>query len=146
MSQRQKHRVYIVVHKGDPLDYQKYRHTAVWVVPADGSAHYYCHVVGKTGDFSYEQRINYNPKGSRTFAKLIDVGETRTLSTTSEFTKFVKGTPVKKDDPEFNCQSWVDDAVSRMYRAGYLTKKEYEEGTDAMLDATMEAGDEPEPK
>ncbi len=145
MSQPQKYSVYIVVHKGDPVDFQKFRHTALWLVPVDNGSNYYCHVRGSTGDFEYEKRSDYNPTRTRTFAKLINVGETKTSMTSSELTSQVEGTPVNNKDREFNCQTWVDDAVRRMYRAGYLTKEEYEEGTNGMLDATLEAIDEPTP-
>lgn len=145
MSQRQKYRVYIAVHRGDPVDFQKFRHTALWFLPVDSGSSHYCHVRGSTGDFSYEKRSDYNPTKTQTFAKLIDVGTTKTSMTSSELTNHVKDTPVKNRDWEFNCHTWVDNAVQRMYRAGYLTKEEYEEGRDAMIDATMEAADEPSP-
>lgn len=86
--------MYIIVHKGDPLDYQKYRHTAIWLVPAEGDSQYYCHVRGAPGEFEYEKRTDYDPRGSRSFAKLIEVGRTKIDATTNEITGQVKTTPV----------------------------------------------------
>jgi hypothetical protein len=136
--------VYIAIHKGDPLDYQKYRHTGVWLVPVGGSgSNYYCHIRGTPGEFVYETRTNYDPQSSRTFAKLIGVARTTKEATAAEITDVMRLTPVQNDNWEFNCQIWVETAVKRLYQQGYISEKQYFDGTDAMVEATMEAVDEP---
>lgn len=70
------YKIYIAVHKGDPVDFLKFRHAGLWCVPEDGSSHYYFHVKGLTGAFAFERRKNFDPTTSMTFAKKVRVSKT----------------------------------------------------------------------
>ncbi|GAO20025.1 hypothetical protein UVI_02042580 [Ustilaginoidea virens] len=137
-----KFKIYIAVQKGDPVDFSKYRHTGIWCVPEDGSSHYYYHVKGLTGEFIFERRKNFDPTASRTFAKRVKVGTTRHSLTPSELAIQMESVPVANNDPEFNCQQWVDYALRALCHANYLTAEQYSAGLNEMLDAAMEAKDE----
>ncbi|KAM9879003.1 hypothetical protein VD0002_g4376 [Verticillium dahliae] len=84
MSSKKKYKIYIAVHKGDPIDFSKYRHTGLWCMPEDRYSHYYFYVKGLTGDFTFERRKNFDPIASRTFAKKVKVGKTEHSMTSSE--------------------------------------------------------------
>ncbi|EGY14262.1 uncharacterized protein VDAG_05426 [Verticillium dahliae VdLs.17] len=56
MSSKKKYKIYIAVHKGDPIDFSKYRHTGLWCMPEDRYSHYYFYVKGLTGDFTFERQ------------------------------------------------------------------------------------------
>ncbi|RSL46722.1 hypothetical protein CEP51_015891 [Fusarium floridanum] len=137
-----KYKIYVAVHKGDPVDFSKFRHTGLWCVPEDGSSHYYFHVKGLTGAFAFERRKNFDPTTSRTFAKKVRVGKTRHPLTSSELSRQMESVDVLNYDAEFNCQQWVDFALRTLYHAGYLTGEQYDTGLNGMIDATMEAEDE----
>jgi len=139
MSQQQKYKVYIAVYKGEPVDFQKYRHTGLWFVPEESGSTLFCHVTGSTGDFTFESRTNYNPTSSETLAKTIEVGATQQKLTAAALLGEMQACPVRNDDMEFNCHGWVEAALKRLSLAGYLTNEEYENGFDKMMDATLEA-------
>ncbi|KAH6971037.1 hypothetical protein BKA56DRAFT_635994 [Ilyonectria sp. MPI-CAGE-AT-0026] len=142
MPNTTKYEIYVTVHKGDPIDFSKYRHTGLWFVPEDGSSHYYYHVKGLTGEFSFEWRKDFDPTTSRTFAKKVRVGTTHHSLTSSELTSQMESVDVLNNDPEFDCQQWVELALKALYHAGHLTAAQYETGLSGMIDATMDAKDE----
>jgi len=142
MPTRHTYEVFIVVHRGDPMDFQKYRHTGVWFVPVDGGSTYYFHVRGSTGAYEFDMGKDFDPTETKNFAKKIKVGTTRHRLASDDLVRRMEAVPVRNWDNEFNCHAWVDLAVKDMYEAHHLTQEEYEEGLDAMIDATLEAEDE----
>ena len=56
----------------------------------------------------------------------------------------VSRTPVKNGpaDADWNCQSWVADALTRMVNNGYLNVSQRAPAIDQMTDVCLEAGDE----
>ncbi|KAH8162071.1 hypothetical protein CIB48_g6175 [Xylaria polymorpha] len=142
MPTKTKYKIYIAVHKGDPMDFSKFRHTGIWCVPEDDSPHYYFHVKGFTGEFVFERRKNFDPTASRTFAKKVRVGKTKRSVASSELAAQMESVYVGNDDPEFNCQQWVDFALRTLYHNDYLSEEQYNSGLDGMIEATMEAEDE----
>lgn len=142
MPSKSKYTIYIVVHKGNPIDFSKYRHTGLWCVPEDGPLYYYFHVTGFTGGFIFERRQDFDPETSKTYAKKITVGKTKHSLTSSELGSLMESVSVANDDPEFSCQHWVDAALTALHYAGYLTAEQCNAGVDKMIDAIMEAEDE----
>ncbi|KAF5529465.1 hypothetical protein FMEXI_14139 [Fusarium mexicanum] len=142
MPSKTKYKIYIAVHRGDPVDFSKYRHTGLWCVPDDNTSHYFYHVKGLIGEFTFEQRKNFDPTTSRTFAKKVKVGRTQHSLTSFELASLMGAVDVANHDPEFNCQQWVDFALVALYQKGYLTAEQYNTGLNGMIDATMEAEDE----
>ncbi|KAM5347020.1 hypothetical protein ACJ41O_010025 [Fusarium nematophilum] len=151
MPTLKRYTVYVVVYKGDPVDLQIYRHTALWFVPLDddgggggggGSPHYYFEVQGSTGDFKFNTADGVDPTGMAGFAKKVQVADTRHALTPEHLGHLMEGTHVDNHDPEFNCHVWVDRSLNALYQGGYLSKEEYLGGVDGMVDATMEAEDE----
>lgn len=80
---------------------------------------------------------------SRSFAKEVPVGPLRVPMTRSQIKAFTSSTPLDNSSREFNCQVWVDAALKRLSDEGYLLIEDYSRGVDGMVDATMEAEDEP---
>lgn len=64
-------KAYIAIYVGDPLDYTKYRHTALdFEFPSKPILLY---IAGAPGIYEYDRRENYNPRVSQTIAKLLEV-------------------------------------------------------------------------
>lgn len=88
--------------------------------------------------------------GRRTLAKEVPVGQLARPLTKARLVHFISQTPVDNDDPEFNCQVWVEAALTRLATENalgdggslLLSMEDYQNGFDAMVDATMEAADE----
>ncbi|KZF26913.1 hypothetical protein L228DRAFT_243458 [Xylona heveae TC161] len=135
-------KVSIAVYVGTPLDYQKYRHTALCFRPSNREAPMIIHIVGPNMDYQLETRNNYEPTSSRSFAKEVPVGWIRTPMTKAQLAPLIYQTPINNTSREFNCQTWVGDVLRRLVQAGYLTREDCENGIDGMIDATLEAGDE----
>ena len=134
--------LHIVVFRSEPLDYQKFRHTALWLVPEEEDGpQLFCHVTGLTMEFEFEVRRDYDPQSSAKFEKAILVGTTTQALTESEILGELEDTAIMNDDPEFNCQVWVEQALKKLSGAGYITEQEYEDGVNGMIEATLEAAD-----
>jgi hypothetical protein len=142
MPRKSQYRIYIAVHKGDPVDFSKYRHTGLWCVPVDGSSNYYYHVRGSLPDFRFEQLTDFDPTTSKTFTKKVEVGKTKRSLTSDELTEQMVSVDVLNNDAEFNCQQWVDFALRKLCDAGNLTEEQYNSGLNGMIDVMMEAEDE----
>lgn len=145
MSESSKSGVYvrIAIYKSEPLDYQKFRHVALWFEFDNGTDSVAIHVVGPNQDYQLEIRDHYNPAGNRPFEKEVAVGWTKADLTKSQLVDIVSETPVDNTSREFNCQVWVGDALKLLTQEGYIEQEEYLGAVDRMIDATMEAEDEP---
>ncbi|KAI9811975.1 MAG: hypothetical protein M1832_000640 [Thelocarpon impressellum] len=114
----------IAVFRGEPLDYQKWRHTALHFRFEDGQDAVVIHAVGTQGDFKVEIRAHYKPEESDKFAKAVP--------------------SVRPDNTsrEYNCHTWVQEALGVLRDAGYISPETYIGAVDGMVGATMEAADD----
>ncbi|KAK7606534.1 hypothetical protein BKA81DRAFT_177433 [Phyllosticta paracitricarpa] len=136
--------VSIIIFRGEPLDWQKYRHTALLFTFADETQSVMIHATGSRYAFRLETMSNRDPRLSRSFAKEVDVGQIRFPMTKPRLVELISETPINNSDPEFNCQVWVENALQRLKGANQLSEDEYTKGVDGMIDATMEAEHESE--
>ena len=102
------------------------------------------HITGPNRGYQLESRDNYDPAASRRFAKEVPVARIVTPTTKAQLATFIFQTPINNSSLEFNCQTWVGDVLQRLAGAGYITKEACDNGIDGMVDATMEARDEPQ--
>lgn len=153
--------VYVVVFRGDPLDLQQYRHTALLFVPTrDGDEAvaetqiaeesceadtYYCNAVGFQGEFEFQEDINRDPRPEENFIAQLRVGVTKRTISHYWLPSYMRSVPVLNDDYEFNSQSWVQMALERLATDDYLTRDEYDQGVNDMIAETMKAEDEAAP-
>ncbi|KFY81752.1 hypothetical protein V500_11133 [Pseudogymnoascus sp. VKM F-4518 (FW-2643)] len=133
----------IAVYKSEPLDYQKFRHVALWFAFDNGADKVVIHITGPNQGYKIEVRENYDPAGSRLFQKWVEVGWTKTNLTKSQLVAFVSRTPIDNVSRGFNCQMWVGEALKVLAQGGYIEQAEYLGAVDTMIDITMEAKDEP---
>ena len=136
-------RIYIsiIIYKGSPLDYPQYRHTAIWLRFEDGSPSLLVHVVGPSGGFEFESKRSSDPSESQRFAKRIDIGYLTIDMTPAQIVQVLQRVPINNRDREFNCQTWVEDALSRFKHARGLSTELYDRGVNGMVDAIDEAED-----
>jgi hypothetical protein len=102
------------------------------------------HITGPNRDYRRETRDDNEPTSSSSFAKEVRVGWISTRMTKAQLTGFIHQTPVDNSSLDFDCQKWVGAALQRLAIAGYLTDRECRDGVNGMVDATMEATEEPE--
>jgi hypothetical protein len=134
----------IAVYKEEPLDWQKYRHTALCLRPANGNNPMIIHATGPKGEYVLETKDNYDPTKSTRLAKEVRVGSLRTPMTKAQLAALLYQTPIKNKDREVDSRKWFGDALQRLATAGYILQKDCDSGIDRMVEATMEAKDEPE--
>ncbi|KAJ5343192.1 hypothetical protein MYU51_002481 [Penicillium brevicompactum] len=136
-------KVSILIFVGDPLDYTKYRHTALFFEFPSGST---CamHIEGGPGFFEFQPMDNYQPDQSRRLAERVMVAELHDSISEISIKGVVSRTPVKngRGDVDWNCQNWVGDALTRMVNNGLLNASQRASAIDKMTDACLEAGDE----
>jgi hypothetical protein len=134
----------ILIFKGDPLDYQMYRHTSLCLHTDNSSSALIAEVVGPIGEFQFETRQLVNPHESPGLAKSVEVGQLITQITFDQLVDVLRTLPVENSDREFNCQVWVESALRTLRDLGHLASDAYEKGVDGMVDAIAEAEDEEE--
>ncbi|OQD68447.1 hypothetical protein PENDEC_c035G03162 [Penicillium decumbens] len=133
----------ILVFIGDPVDYTKYRHAALFFEFPNGST---CvmHVEGSPGEFVFRAYDNYNPERSRKLARKIPVAELQDSISEVSIRGVISRTLVKnaRDDADWNCQNWVGDALVRMVTNGHLNASQRDSAIGAMTDVLLDAKDE----
>jgi hypothetical protein len=102
------------------------------------------HITGPNRGYELETRDNYEPSTSRSFAKEVQVGWISTRMTKVQLAGLICQTPIDNSSRDFDCQKWVAAALQRLTTARYLTNEECRDGINGMVDATMEATEEPE--
>lgn len=138
MSQK----LFILIYKGDPLDYSEYRHTALYFhFPSSRSI---MHVVGCPGLFRYANNIDTDPSVMGRLAKVVPVTEIPTDIGEDSISQTVARTPIRNGrlDLDWNCQNWVGDALARLVERGWITAEQRGVAIDKMADACLEAGDD----
>lgn len=145
--------VSILVFKGEPLDYQRHRHTALsfrplFVENPDGSAGntLVVHITGPPGELGFQVWDKYDASQDlgRTLVKDVLVGTLRKETTKSEVVQLLAGVPIENSDREFNCQTWVEKGMRLLREMEWLSEEEVEQGLDCMIDCILEAEEEPE--
>jgi len=131
----------IIFSKGSPLDYPQYRHTALWIQYANGSALILAHIVGPNGDYVFETRESAVPWETQGFARKIDVGLLAATATPAQIVQALRRVPINNRDREFNCQTWVEDVLRTWKNADILSVELYEKDVDGMVDVIAEAED-----
>lgn len=131
----------IAIYQGDRLDYQEYRHTALFASFANGDPSALVHVVGPPGEYETEITDNYDPSRSRSLANAVDVGPLSVQANRAHIIRILKAVPVDNDDHEFNCQTWVEAALKKLTELRMLSSESYMQGVDGMIDAIAEAKD-----
>lgn len=132
----------IAIYEGNPLDYQEYRHTALFASFANGNPSALVHVVGPPGEYEFEITDDYDPSRSRSLAKAVDVGSLSVQASRAQVIRVLEAVPVDNDDHEFNCQTWVEAALRKLAELSMLKRELYTQGVDGMVDAIAEARDE----
>ncbi|OJJ08927.1 hypothetical protein ASPVEDRAFT_180655 [Aspergillus versicolor CBS 583.65] len=137
-----KFKLFILIYKGDPLDYSEYRHTALYFhFPSSRSI---MHIVGCPGLFRYVNNIDTDPSVMGSLAKVIPVTEIPTDIGEESISQTVARTPIRNGrlDLDWNCQNWVGDALARLVERGWISADQRGVAIDKMADACLEAGDD----
>ncbi|KAJ5769136.1 hypothetical protein N7520_003695 [Penicillium odoratum] len=158
----------ILVFVASPLDYARYRHTALFFEfspQADAENHSQkdqyrdqdpnpateyikssvMEVIGSPGFLSFAERKNWDlPISSTDLARVVPIATLSDNIPISQLRATVSETPIRDrdGDRDWNSQNWVGEALGRLVTAGYLDAGVMDRGLDAMVDAVMEAEDE----
>ncbi|CBF87485.1 uncharacterized protein ANIA_09369 [Aspergillus nidulans FGSC A4] len=140
-----KYWLFILVYKGDPLDYSEYRHTALYFQFASSSRSI-MHVIGCPGlfRFAHARGAGIDPANVGILAKVVPVTDIPTKIGEDSICQTVERTPIRngRDDLDWNCQNWVGDALARLVDRGWITQEHREDAIDKMADACLEARDD----
>ncbi|KAI9374200.1 Pyruvate/Phosphoenolpyruvate kinase-like domain-containing protein [Aspergillus egyptiacus] len=136
-------KLFILIYKGEPLDYSEYRHTALYFHFASSSRSI-MHVIGCPGLFRFAHNIDVDPSAMGDLAKVIPVTEIPTSIGEDSICETVARTPIRNGrlDLDWNCQNWVGDALARLVERGWISKDVRGDAIDKMADACLEAKDD----
>ncbi|KAJ5288844.1 hypothetical protein N7478_001874 [Penicillium angulare] len=158
----------ILVFVASPLDYARYRHTALYIefdeeihkeniittgttsanaslAINEESTHIktaIMEVVGEPGFFTFSERLNWELPTSTNIAHVIPVA---TIDSSGlDMREIISKTRISNGDAEtdWNSQNWVGDVLDRLVSAGLLDVEKKERGVDDMIEAVLEAADE----
>ncbi|KAJ5105872.1 hypothetical protein NUU61_003219 [Penicillium alfredii] len=133
----------IAVFVGDPVDFVKFRHVAIHIRFADGEDNL-VHVVGAHPFFIFTNEER-DPTTTRQLAVLIPVASAPDTIAKRAIQKACAATPVRNDlhHQDWNCQNWVGEALSELVEIGCVTEEQRSAAIAQMMDACLEAKDEP---
>ena len=134
----------ILVFKGEPLDYQRYRHTSLHISFTDDQDPFVAHAVGPPGEYEFQIREPYDSTESQGIVRTVRVGDLLVSVGRVQMIDVLRAVPVRNWDVEFNCQIWVEATLRRLRDLRLLSSEGYTEGVDGMVDAIAEAEDEEE--
>lgn len=137
-------RLYIIVYKGDPVDLQKTRHTALFISEDNQETGDLLHLAGAAGLSTFERRQHENPTQSRTFLKKIPVGPITNSPTKQQLITRITATPINNSTHSWNCQTWVGDALERIVGGLWISSQTKSNAIGSMAEVIVEAEDEEE--
>lgn len=144
MSESQSHwqELSIIVYRGDPLDFQRMRHTAFYIRYSDGSM-LLSQITGASGFFAYEECWDTDdPASNIHFERQISVITSRSNTVRDpEIRNTIKNTRIINNEQGWNCQNWIGDVLTRLQRAALVSAAEVVEAADKMVDVIIEAPD-----
>jgi len=134
----------ILVFKGEPLDYQRYRHTSLHISFTDDQDPFVAHAVGPPGEYEFQIREPYDSTELQGIVRTVTVENSLASVDRGQMVEVLRAVPARNYDSEFNCQIWVEAALRRLRDMRLLGSEAYTEGVDGMIDAIAEAEDEEE--
>ncbi|KAK4871393.1 hypothetical protein LT330_000630 [Penicillium expansum] len=131
-------KISLLVYKGVPVDFSKYRHTALHALYSDGQ-YDWLHAVGAHPLFKF-QKDPENPMSEPPIA-WIPVCTAPDSATKAKIIFACACTSVRNSnsDRDWNCQNWVGDALTELVKIGCLTKEERAEAIGKMVETILEA-------
>ncbi|RVX68098.1 hypothetical protein B0A52_08237 [Exophiala mesophila] len=135
-------KLYIAVFKGDPVDLQSTRHTALFIGEDNQAKGDLLHVNGSAGIFAFERRQDVNPAASRTFLKKIPVEPLRKTPTKAQLIDAIKGTNINNTTRSWNCHTSVGDALQRVLGNKWISAQSKSQAFHEMADIIVQAEDE----
>ncbi|OQE46303.1 hypothetical protein PENCOP_c001G06666 [Penicillium coprophilum] len=128
----------LLVYKGVPVDFSKYRHTALHALYPDGQ-YDWLHVAGAHPFFKF-QKDPENPMSEQPIA-WIPVCTTPESVTKAKIILACASTSVRNssNDRDWNCQNWVGETLTELVKIGCLTKEERRAAINKMVEIILEA-------
>jgi hypothetical protein len=126
------------VYKGVPVDFSKYRHTALHALYPNGQCGW-LHAVGAHPFFKF-QKDSENPMSEPPIA-WIPVCTVPDSVTKAQIIFACACTSVRNSnsDRDWNCQNWVGEALTELVKIGCLTKEERAAAIGKMVETILEA-------
>ncbi|KKK26881.1 hypothetical protein ARAM_001224 [Aspergillus rambellii] len=136
-------KLFILIYKGEPLDYTEYRHTALYFQFASQSRSI-MHIIGCQGLFQFSNNVNCDPSTLGNLVQVVPVTDIPTSIGEDSIRETVSRTPIRNGrlDLDWNCQNWVGDALNRLVHRGWITVEQRADAIDKMADACLEAHDD----
>ncbi|KAJ5551007.1 hypothetical protein N7535_001054 [Penicillium sp. DV-2018c] len=128
----------ILVYKGAPVDFSKYRHTALHAQYPTGESDW-LHVVGAHPFFKFQQDSK-NPVSEAPIAMIPVCIAPESLSKVM-IHMVCASTPVRNTnrDRDWNCQNWVGEALAKLVKVGCLSEEERRVAIGKMVEIILEA-------
>ncbi|KAK4247485.1 hypothetical protein C7999DRAFT_41253 [Corynascus novoguineensis] len=125
--------LYVIVFRGATYDSYNKRHCALLIKHLDAAGHVWrlnmIDIEGAERRWRVRQSVNRDPEGSAQFeakvpVKSFMVGHGAQGQNDRRLRDSIYNAPINNENPEWNCQSWLEGALNRLKFAGFLTEEE----------------------
>ncbi|KAJ6138419.1 hypothetical protein N7471_004905 [Penicillium samsonianum] len=117
----------LLVYKGVPVDFSKYRHTALHALYFEGQ-YDWLHAVGAHPFFKF-QKDTENPMSEPPIAWIPKIILACACTSVRN----------SNSDRDWNCQNWVGEALTELVKIGCLTKEERGAAIGKMVETILDA-------
>ncbi|KAI9674494.1 MAG: hypothetical protein M1817_001832 [Caeruleum heppii] len=150
----------ILIFRGEPLDLRSTRHSALYLSndqsvtkgsasacptalpPCPPGDALILHVTGGHGFFALQENSDIDPRRNEDFHCEIPVfsfpASGLKFDLAREVTDVIKRTPINNKERDWNCQTWVAEALGRCAEMGLITREGVDAAVDQMVDVLME--------
>lgn len=135
-------RVSVILEHGYHSVPARIRHAGLYFDSGDDNDVYYFDAVFNGSNFFLQWMQEFNPIRQGAVAAHVDVGSLAYGIGGHDLVDVLGGVaiPTQAKDPEYSCQQWVRDALTKLYMRAFLTYSQYSKGyTGLQADGTVMA-------
>ncbi|KAF2973275.1 hypothetical protein GQX73_g422 [Xylaria multiplex] len=109
---------------------------------AISSGYTFLHVIGGSGHFRREERLDFDATQSQTYISRVRVATIEVSGPAdTRLRDTIYNTRVRNSEPGWYCQHYVDDALENCVRAGLITNRQADKAIDKMAETLVELTD-----
>ncbi|AEO62083.1 hypothetical protein MYCTH_2313031 [Thermothelomyces thermophilus ATCC 42464] len=144
-------KLYVIVFSNGSYDSYNKRHCALLIEHENAAGLWRRNMIDIEGAecmWRVRESVNRNPRNSVNYhgafpVKSFMVGHGAQGRSDRQLRDSIYNARIDNEDPEWNCQNWLEGALHRLRAARFLTNEEVESAINAALDMVLEAPREP---
>lgn len=122
--------VFVIVEHSTHQGPQRIRHAGLYLTYGNEQDVYYFDAVSDGSRFYFQWLGGFDPFRQQAVSSHIDVGPLAYSISGPDLVDVFRGVELPKpaDDPGYNCQKWVQGALTKLYQRAYISYAQYAAG------------------